>query len=600
MSRISGQSASGISVTTISPGVGGVVGGGTVDDTAAIQRVIDTAVGAAGGNGVDVLLSPHTFKVSPGASRYCLKLASNVRLRGVKNFTRLVLDPSLVLDAGRIVHVIDLGDANTGVSNVTIEDLRIDANHSVVGLPVGAYVQGIQSRQDGTPLAHSDNITVTGCVINDTNIAVGAVKNTGTAAANTDRLAAQHTNWRVEHCTITTTANKAIEYQEVNGGWISNNYITGCEDGPQVINFARHITIDKNEVHYNGTGVNVTEGASYIDVLFNHLVCASASKGYGAITLRREPYTNATDMSHILVQGNTTIDAISPSKKGFVFQSRTENTGSSTFNDVRIIDNTFDAKVYLYDTDFPAKSAAVDLFVSGNRFGSTCDTISTWASGTTRVMDNVFTNAHTANSAGWTYRGNTFKAGLSVVARVNVGYTTPVRTRGGSYYLPPGSAGVQVVAQTDGRIVYSPIIVDTDTAIDQLGMEITIAGSAGSVIRLGVYADNGGQPGALIAETTSPIDGTQAAGFYQQPITATLPAGASWLAFKTEGAPTSHPTVRAHSGRLRPVQWNAGAGFSANLYNGVLQTGLSPGALPANAGANSVVANAPVVLARAT
>jgi hypothetical protein len=590
----------GVYSVIVGPGISGIIGDGVSDDTIAIQTVIDNAVASAGGVGVDVWVAPNAFKVSPGVNRYCLKLGSNIRLHGVKNFSRLVVDSSLVLDSGRVVHVIELGDTNTGVNNVTIEDIRIDGNHSVVGTPVGAYIQGIQARHDTTPLAHSDNITVSNCVINDTNIAVGAVKNTGTAAADTDRLAAQHQNWRVDNCTIATTNNKAVEFQETNGGWISNNFITGCEDGPQAINFARNIIIDKNKIYYNGTGINVTEGASYIDVLNNHLTCMSATKGYGGITLRREPYTNATAMSHILVQGNTVIDSVSPSKKGFVFQTRSQNTGSSTFTDVRIIDNTFDSKVYLYDTDYPSKSAAVDVYVSGNRFGSTCDTSSAWASSTTRVMDNVFTNAHAANADGWTYKGNTFKAGITIVAaRVSVGYATPVRTRGGSYYLPPGSAGVQTVAVVDGRIVYVPIIVDTDTVIDQLGFEITIAGAAGSVIRLGVYSDNGGQPGSLIAETTSTFDGTQVAGFYQQPITATLLAGTSWLAYKTEGAPASHPTVRAHLGRLRPIQWNAGSGFAATLYNGALQTGVSVGALPSNAGANSVVANAPVVLARA-
>lgn len=93
------------------------------------------------------------------------------------------------------------------------------------------------------------------------------------------------------------------------------------------------------------------------------------------------------------------------------------------------------------------------------------------------------------------------------------------------------------------RTYYVPIDCTVATAIDRVGTEITGAGAAGSVLRLGLFNDSGnGIPGTVNADWGTVI-GT-AAGVVSIVIAKTLPLGRSWLAITGQGAPATQPTVR--------------------------------------------------------
>jgi hypothetical protein len=92
--------------------------------------------------------------------------------------------------------------------------------------------------------------------------------------------------------------------------------------------------------------------------------------------------------------------------------------------------------------------------------------------------------------------------------------------------------------------------------IDRLCIEVTTAGSAGAVIRLGAYAfsPTGSLPvGGLLVDGGT-VDATTT-GAKEITVSLNHPGGPIYLAAATQGAPTTLPVVRAQGGgRLFMVQ----------------------------------------------
>lgn len=153
--------------------------------------------------------------------------------------------------------------------------------------------------------------------------------------------------------------------------------------------------------------------------------------------------------------------------------------------------------------------------------------------------------------------------------------------KAGRYYLPisPGAAGAATLGNNTCRAV--PALIGQATPIVRLGAEITAAGQAGSVLRLGVYADDGtGYPGALIVDAgTIPGDAVAVA---ELTVAATLPAGLVWFAAVVQNAPTTQPTVRTASNPALPIPVPIGPTLPGPSVTavGYATAGLS-GALPA-------------------
>lgn len=87
-----------------------------------------------------------------------------------------------------------------------------------------------------------------------------------------------------------------------------------------------------------------------------------------------------------------------------------------------------------------------------------------------------------------------------------------------------------------------PFIVTNDCVLDRLGLEITIAGTAGSKSRIGIYADNGNNsPGSLLLDAG--LISNDSATLQLITVNQALPAGLYWLAFVMNSA--ASPTFRA-------------------------------------------------------
>lgn len=131
----------------------------------------------------------------------------------------------------------------------------------------------------------------------------------------------------------------------------------------------------------------------------------------------------------------------------------------------------------------------------------------------------------------------------------------PVYGAGVTILTIPGvefTGSVSTAAMVADTLRYAPMFVVTPITLDRIGLEVTTAGAAGKVLRLGIYnADLNWQPTSLVLDA-----GTVAADSTGQKlitINQALPAGRYLLVLNTDGT----PTVRYVTGGQRYMGINA-------------------------------------------
>jgi hypothetical protein len=133
-----------------------------------------------------------------------------------------------------------------------------------------------------------------------------------------------------------------------------------------------------------------------------------------------------------------------------------------------------------------------------------------------------------------------------------------------------------------GTLRLAPWLVTRPCVIDRIGSEIATIGDAGSLLRLGVYADNGNSyPGALLLDAGT-IAGDSAT-VQQVTCSLALTPGLYWVGGAVQSVTTTQPTVRGlFSSFASPVPIVLAAAPSAGgtTTHGYTQTGVT-GALPA-------------------
>ena len=129
-------------------------------------------------------------------------------------------------------------------------------------------------------------------------------------------------------------------------------------------------------------------------------------------------------------------------------------------------------------------------------------------------------------------------------------------------------------------LLCSPYKAPRPIAISHIGLNVGVAGSAGSVIRIGAYNDSNGIPGSLIFDAGT-VDSTST-GFKEITTSQTLPVGRFWLAAAVQGVAATAAQI---SGITANLSWNnnamlmaAGGGTDA-CYFTMKQSSVS-GALP--------------------
>lgn len=132
------------------------------------------------------------------------------------------------------------------------------------------------------------------------------------------------------------------------------------------------------------------------------------------------------------------------------------------------------------------------------------------------------------------------EAASAAAARVLLG-AAPTRAFASGYWYQQANYNSGTTATVNNELLAIGLPVLTSTTFDRIGCEVTTA-AASSTIRLGIYADNGGKPGALIVDGGT-VD-SSSISVKEVVINQTLAAGTYWLAFCAQGGT---PTVRGRS-----------------------------------------------------
>lgn len=157
----------------------------------------------------------------------------------------------------------------------------------------------------------------------------------------------------------------------------------------------------------------------------------------------------------------------------------------------------------------------------------------------------------------------------------------------GRYSSVSGNATTSA-AQLNTHMRALPFVITANCAIDRVGFEVTTAGQASSILRCGIYGDNGnGFPGSLLVELgTKPVDSVAVLEYMLLPLR--LKPGIYWLAGALQGAASTPPTLRVAT----EVPFGAPAESAANAIGstprGLTTSGVT-GGLPAVFPADAVI-----------
>jgi hypothetical protein len=164
------------------------------------------------------------------------------------------------------------------------------------------------------------------------------------------------------------------------------------------------------------------------------------------------------------------------------------------------------------------------------------------------------------------------------------------RFRSGYYYWCTGSGATSAAVLAAGYAFATPWVVTERVSLQKIGCEVSSAGGAGCVVRIGVWADTGGgYPGALVLDCGT-IDGTSAT---VQDITlaSALVLGPAlyWVGTATQVGTAA--TIRTAAPNVNPVSFTAGLSKpSANTSVGAYTEASVTGAFTASFGATVAVA----------
>ena len=159
-----------------------------------------------------------------------------------------------------------------------------------------------------------------------------------------------------------------------------------------------------------------------------------------------------------------------------------------------------------------------------------------------------------------------------------------------------GTTGVSALAMTLNRMYASAIYVPRGASIDRVAIEVTIAGSAGSVVRMGLYSNGTNAVGDLLFDAGT-VDTETSTGYKEITVSWTnLTGDIYWI---VAVAQVAAPTVRGvssntHLGGFGP--YNLGLNNAPDRWQ-VFQSASVSGALPSTFTTNTATLG-PIMLVR--
>lgn len=185
-----------------------------------------------------------------------------------------------------------------------------------------------------------------------------------------------------------------------------------------------------------------------------------------------------------------------------------------------------------------------------------------------------------------------------VASAAGVKWATPAggAADGGPTFASGWYAGWSGTAATVGSIEdrghYVPIPVPRSLTIDRIGIEVTSSATGSPTVRLGVYADANGVPGALILDAGT-VDASTT-GFKEITISQALTAGLVWLACAQQGG-TSTGVLRGMTGSTHV---GIPAGFSQYAVAAFYASGVTDALAASAPTMESAVGTAPRIMLR--
>lgn len=168
----------------------------------------------------------------------------------------------------------------------------------------------------------------------------------------------------------------------------------------------------------------------------------------------------------------------------------------------------------------------------------------------------------------------------------------------GCYIVPPGMRQVQQIAASTEYAV--PVWLGQSGSLDRIAMEVTVAGTAGTVIRLGVRQSTAaGRPGTLMLDAGT-VDAA-VVGTPELTIALSIPSpGWYWLTATAQSTGATLPTVRVtQNDRSNVVVSLLAQALGASLVSSYITAATTSGALPATYTINNRSGVPPLIVVRA-
>lgn len=127
-------------------------------------------------------------------------------------------------------------------------------------------------------------------------------------------------------------------------------------------------------------------------------------------------------------------------------------------------------------------------------------------------------------------------------------YATPkaVVPVSGRWYAPIGA--VTTTTFNDSVLYFAPVRIDDPATIDRIRIEVVSAGTAGAVVRVGLYEDDAGIPGALLVDAGT-VDATST-GFKDAVVSQLVGPPLVWVGVVHQGGASTKATLRSQGGDL--------------------------------------------------
>jgi hypothetical protein len=222
----------------------------------------------------------------------------------------------------------------------------------------------------------------------------------------------------------------------------------------------------------------------------------------------------------------------------------------------------------------------VQVFFSASQANGTWTEVGVFGNGATSTAGSGTLFGHAALSYTKTTALETIVAyslSLDGASAASSSATFPFQTmQSGSWYSASNNASTSA-SLGNGTLRVAPLYIPNACTLAAIAAEVTGAGSTGSVVRLGIYNDNGsGFPGSLLLDAGT-INGTSAT-VQSISISQALGPGLYWIGGVLQGAPVTDPTLRTcNVSMLAAGQFGIAAGTAptGTAIVGYQQTGIT-------------------------